>query len=166
MRFIAILVAVIAIGAGDRLMSLSTQPELPRYSFAVTIEGRVLGAFREVSGLDSEFEVIEFREGSGGATRKIPGARKYPNIVLKRGFSGDTQLYDWFTEFSQSPADRVGGSIAMYDQTHQEVARWNFVNAWPMKVSGPALNARGNEVPLESIELVHEGLSLVVPDRH
>ena len=157
-RIVAGLGAVLFILAGGRLMSIATQPELPRYSFAVNIEGRALGAFREVSGLDVELEVIEFREGSGGPIQKIPGNTKYSNIVLKRGFTGDRALQDWFTEFSESRTQRVGGSIVMFDQAHSEVARWNFERAWPSKISGPTLNADGNQVAIESITLVHEGL--------
>ena len=159
-------IAVLAIAAGDRLMSLSIQQDLPRYSFTVNIEGRVLSAFREVAGLDTELEVIEYRDGSGSAPRYLPGARKYPDIVLKRGFTGDTELHDWFKEFDDTRTERVDGSIVMYDQTNHEIARWNFVNAWPRKFSGPTLNSSGNDVPIESIELVHEGLTRVIPSRH
>jgi phage tail-like protein len=156
-------VAVLAILASDRLISLSTQPELPRYSFAVKIEGKVLSAFREVSGLDVELEVVDFSEGTGGVVRKIPGRPKYSNIVLKRGFTGDMQLNDWFTEFSETPTQRWAGEVVMTDQKHNEVARWNFVNAWPKKVSGPQLNSDNNDVAIESIELVHEGVTRATP---
>jgi phage tail-like protein len=162
-RFLAGAIAVLAIAAGDRLMSLAIQQDLPRYSFVVDVEGTVLSAFREVAGLDVEFEVVEYRDGSGGPTRYIPGARKYSNIVLKRGFTGDSELYDWFTEFNR--AEPVSGSISMYDQTNHEVARWNFQNAWPTKYHGPRLNTDNNDIPIESIELVHEGLSRVAPAR-
>lgn len=164
-RVLTVLIAIIAIVAGDRLMSLSTQRELPRYSFAVMIEGRVLGAFREVTGLDVEFDIVEYRPGDGGPTQKLPGARKWPNIVLKRGFTGDMALHDWFSEMVESPAERVTGSIVMFDQQHAEVARWNFENAWPSKVTGPKLNSESNDVPIESIELVHDGLTRVRPSR-
>ena len=157
-RIVAGLGAVLFILAGGRLMSVATHSDLPRYSFDVTIEGRVLGAFLEVSGLDSEIEVIEFRDGSGGTVQKLPGNTKYGDIVLKRGFNGDTRLLEWFTEFNESSTERVNGSITMHDQTHTEVARWNFVDAWPSKVTGPILNDSGKEVATESITLVHEGL--------
>ena len=162
-RLLAGIVAVLAIVAGDRLISLATQPELPRYSFVVNIEGKILGAFREVSGLDVELEVIDYSEGTGGAQRKVPGRPKYSNIVLKRGFTGDRQLYNWFTEFSETPTQRWAGDVVMTDHMHQEVARWNFVNAWPSKVSGPRLNRDNNDVPIESIELVHEGVTRATP---
>src|SRR5918993_1059053 len=158
-RVLAVIVAVLAIVGGDRLISLSTQPDLPRYSFAVNIEEKMLGAFREVSGLDVELEVVDFSEGTGGATRKVPGRTKYGNIVLKRGFTGDMQLHNWFTEFSETPTKRWAGDIVMTDHMHNEVARWNFINAWPSKVAGPQLNRDHNDVPIESIELVHEGLT-------
>jgi phage tail-like protein len=157
------IVAVLAIMGSDRLISLSTQPELPRYSFAVKIEGKVLGAFREVTGLDAELEVVDFSEGTGGAHRKLPGRPKYSNIVLKRAFTGDMELYNWFAEFSETPTERWAGDVVMTDQKHNEVARWNFVNAWPSKVTGPRLNHDNNDVPIESIELVHEGLTRATP---
>jgi phage tail-like protein len=160
---VAGIVAVLAIVAGDRLTSLSTQQELPRYSFVVNIEGKVFSAFREVSGLDVELDVVEFSEGTGGPTRRLPGRPKYSNIVLKRGFTGDMQLYNWFTEFSETPTQRWAGDIVMMDHMQHEVARWNFVNGWPSKVSGPRLNRVTNDVPIESIELVHEGLTRATP---
>ena len=165
------LIAVLAIAAGDRLISLAIQPDPPGYSFAVNIEGRALSSFQEVSGLDIELEVIEYRDGTGSAPRFIPGARKYSNIVLKRGFTGDTQLHDWFTEFDSSRTERVDGSIVMYDPSSHEVARWNFENAWPSKLEGPSkaggagLRGGPNEVAIESIELVHEGLTRITPAR-
>lgn len=162
-RVVAGIVAVLAIVASDRLISLSTQPELPRYSFAVNIEGKTLGAFREVSGLDIELEVAEFSEGTGGARIKVPGRTKYSNIVLKRGFTGDAQLYNWLTEFSETPSERWAGDVVMMDHQNNEIAKWNFVNAWPSKVTGPQLNRNSNDVPIESIELVHEGLTRATP---
>jgi phage tail-like protein len=157
-RIVAGLGAVLFILAGGRLMSVATQPDLPRYSFAINIEGRALGAFREVTGLDIEVEVIEFRDGSGGPIQKIPGQTKYSPIVLKRAFTGDKALLEWFTEFSESRSPRVDGSIVMLDQTRSEVARWNFQHGWPSKITGPTLNTNGQEVAIESITLVHEGL--------
>ena len=157
-RIVAGLGAVLFILAGGRLMSVATQSDLPRYSFAVNIEGRALGAFREVTGLGVEVEVIEFREGSGGPIQKIPGQTKYPPIELKRGFTGDTALHDWFTEFSESRAQRVDGSIIMFDQSRSEVARWNFVNGWPSSWKGSDLSSSADEVATEEVTIAHEGL--------
>jgi phage tail-like protein len=159
---VAGIAAVMFIIGGGRLMSVATQPDLPRYSFAVTIEGRALGAFLEVTGLDVELEVLEFRDGSGELTRKLPGQTKYGDIVLKRGIDQDVRLQDWFNEFSASRTERVDGTILLFDQSHSEVARWNFVNAWPSKVTGPTLSTHDREVAIESITLVHEGLTRVL----
>ena len=87
----------------------------------------------------------------------MPGARKYSNIVLKRGFTGDTQLHDWFIEFDSSRTERVDGSIVMSSPSSQEVARWNFENAWPTKVEGPSkaggggLKAGANGIPMGEV---------------
>jgi phage tail-like protein len=73
------------------------------------------------------------------------------------------QLYNWFTEFAETPTQRWAGEVVMMDQKHNEVARWNFVNAWPTKVTGPQLNRINNDAPIESLELVHEGLVRATP---
>jgi phage tail-like protein len=159
---VAGIAAVMFIIGGGRLMSVAMQPDLPRYSFAVSIEGRALGAFLEVTGLDVELEVMEFRDGSGELTQKLPGATKWGDIVLKRGIDQDKRLQDWFNEFSATRTERVDGTVILFDQSHSEVARWNFVNAWPSKVSGPTLNPAEQELPTESITLVHEGLTRVL----
>jgi len=66
-------------------------------------------------------------------------------------------------EFVETPTQRWAGDIVMMDQMHHEVARWNFEQAWPSKVSGPRLNRYSNDVPIESIELVHEGVTRATP---
>lgn len=157
-----VIVVLIAVAGGVSLMSRGPEVGPRRHSFVVNIEGHDLGSWQKVSGLDVAFDVIEFREGSG-PTRYFPGATKYSSIKLERTFVGDTTLSDWFTAFSQSPTERVQGTIILYDPAHTEVARWNFENAWPQKLTGPVLNAGANDVPIESIELVHEGFTRVPP---
>jgi phage tail-like protein len=131
------------------------------FSFRVEIEGLDAGVFRSVSGLSIETEVIEFREGGSDVIHKLPGARKYPNLVLKRGFTGDTTLYDWYNSFTGGNPARVNGSIIMLGPDLAQVARWEFHNGFPVKVEGPDLDASSNEVPIETIEIAHEGLTMV-----
>jgi len=161
-RTLIIVVTLLALAAGGSVMSHGPEMAPGRYSFAVNIEGRDLGSWSKVSGLDVAFDVVEFREG-GGATHYLPGKTKYSNIKLERAFTGSADLSDWFTSFSQTPSERVRGTIVMYNAAHAEVARWNFENAWPQKLTGPVLNAAANDIPIESIDLVHEGLTRVAP---
>lgn len=140
------------------------QSELPKYTFSVEIEGRSFGSFRSVSGLSAETEVIEYRDGGDGITHKLPGNTKYSNIKLTRAFSGDRALWEWYTASAGGGhATRVTGSITMLDRSGQPVARYTFVEGWPQKYTGPTLNADGNEVAIESIEIAHEGLQFARP---
>jgi phage tail-like protein len=56
---------------------------------------------------------------------------------------------------------RQNGSVVMYDQTLAEVARWNFENAWPLKVTGPSVKSDGNEIGVEELTVVHEFIERV-----
>jgi phage tail-like protein len=129
------------------------------FNFRVEIDGVAVAAFSEVSGLESETEVIEYRTGTERNTvRKLPGLTKHANIVLRRGITQDTELWNWRKAVADGQVDRRNGSIVLLDEDRSEVLRWNFVNGWISKWLGPTLNAEGNEVAIETIEIAHEGL--------
>src|SRR5262245_11635518 len=127
-----------------------------RFLFRVEIGGVDAGFFKEVSGLTIEQEVIEAREGGqNGAITKLPGVRKFTNIIMKRGFIGDSALYDWLVSLQ-----RKNGRIVMLNARGAEVVAFEFRNGFPAKWTGPELDASKNEVAIETIEIAHEGLTL------
>lgn len=129
------------------------------FNFLVEIDGITRAAFQECSGFDSTIDVIEHREGGENTTlRKLPGMTKYSNITLKRGITDDTELYDWHRKTVLGDIERKNGSIVLLDRKGEEVARWNFVRAWPTKWDGPDLNAEGNDIAIETLEMAHEGV--------
>ena len=132
------------------------------YNFLVELDGIARAAFQECSGFDSTIDVIEHREGGDiTALRKLPGMTKYSNIQLKWGITDDMALYNWHRDIVNGTLERKNGSIVLLGRDGQEVARWNFIRAWPTKYDGPDLNAEGNDVAIEMIELAHEGVERV-----
>lgn len=130
------------------------------FNFRVEIQGITRAHFQEVSGLTATVDVIEHREGGRNTTPvKLPGQTKYANITLKWGMTDDADLYTWHQEVVNGNLERRNGSIILLDRAGEEVARWNFVRAWPTKYEGPSMNAEGTDVSIEQIELVHEGLT-------
>jgi phage tail-like protein len=130
------------------------------FNFLVEIDGVARAAFSEVSGLESETAVIENRTGGEYLTRKLPGLTKFANIVLRHGITQDRELWDWRQNIVDGNPDRRNGMIKLLDDQRNEVVRWNFRNGWPCKWEGPALNAKANEVAIETLEIAHEGLEL------
>jgi phage tail-like protein len=129
------------------------------FNFRVEIDGVSLAAFSEVGGLESETAVIEYRVGGEpNSVRKLPGLTTYANIVLRRGITQDAELWTWRKNVIDGRTDRRNGAIVLLDDGGNEVVRWNFLRGWICKWEGPALNARGNEVALETIAIAHEGL--------
>jgi phage tail-like protein len=132
------------------------------YNFHVEVGGISRAAFHEATGLDSSVDVIEHREGGWNLSpRKLPGQTKHANIVLKWGLSTDRELVDWHQRIVEGEIDRRDGSIVLLNRRGEEVARWNFVRAWPAKYTGPAFNAEGNDVAIETLEIAHEGVRRV-----
>ena len=128
-------------------------------NFRLEISGITVAGFSECTGLNSEQNVIDYREGQEGITpRKLPGLTKLGNITLKRGITVDKTIYGWRKTVTDGNIERKNISIVLQNEKHDEVVRWNVVNAWPSKYMAPDLKATANEVAIESVELTHEGL--------
>ena len=132
------------------------------YSFLVEIDGIASAAFKSVSGLGAEAEVIEYREGADplSSSRKLPGRVKYPNVTLKRGLTISRDLWDWWQTVVNGPVDRRNVAIVLLDDSRTPVLRWLLRNAWIARIEASELDASKNEIAIESIELAHEGLDL------
>jgi phage tail-like protein len=150
-----------SVGVGAQGMTPGARKDpLLDYNFAVEIEGLVAGGFSEVSGLEVELEVQDYREGGvNGFIHKRAGPAKYAsNLVLKRGITDVKILWNWYWDVVQGTVDRKNVSILLMDDSGEEKRRWNFADAYPVKWTGPSLNAKSNEVAIEALELVHNGL--------
>ncbi len=129
------------------------------FNFLVEIGGQEVGGFSECSGLNMESDVIEYRTGKDDHTmRKMPGLKKFTNIVLKRGFTKDAYLFDWRKLVLDGKTERRSGAIVLLGEDKKRVIKWSFYDAWPTKLEGPSLNAKNNEVAIESMELAIERL--------
>lgn len=137
---------------------------IANFKYAVEIQGVVTGFFTECSGLGSEHEIIEHKVVIKGkdVIQKVPGRMKWENISLKRGITDSMDIWKWRKQVEDGVSDvRKNGSITMLAQDLSEVARWNFERAWPSKVTGPQLKSNANEIGIEDLTLVHEGLERV-----
>jgi phage tail-like protein len=132
------------------------------FNFRVEFDGLTVGSFSECSGLTAEGDSVDYREGTDIplTVRKLVALRKYTNVVLKRGYTTNNELWNWYKNIANGIADRRNGSIILMDEERNEVMRWQVENAWINKIEAPTFNATANEVAIESCELIHEGLSL------
>lgn len=145
---------------------MAEQDPLVSAWFGVEFQGQIVGAFRECSGLGSENEVVEYKaSGPNGeyVIKKVPGRLKWNNIILKRGITDSMDMWQWrkLVEQGKISDARKNGTITMYNQQGTAVAKWNFLNAWPSKLTGPSADASNNEVAIEELEITHEGYERV-----
>jgi phage tail-like protein len=131
----------------------------------VEVQNKVAGFFTEVSGLGSETEVVEHKvvtkDGKSDFVQKIPGRLKWGDIQLKRGITADLDVWEWrkMVEDGKVSTARANGSITMLDQDGKPTAQWDFLRAWPSKVTGPSINSGSSAVGIEEMTLVHEGIT-------
>lgn len=146
-------------------MAESKDP-LVGFHFALEIQGVVTGFFTEVSGLGSEHEIIEHKvvdESGREIVHKIPGRLKWQDVTFKRGITANMDIWKWRKQVEDGDVEsaRANGSVVMFDQHLEEVARWNFENAWPTKVTGPSLKSDSNEIAIEELTISHEYINRV-----
>ena len=89
----------------------------------------------------------------------MAGLRKQARLTLNRGVA-NRKLWDWYTAILKGRHDARELRITMLDESRQPVRRWRIVNASITKIAAPTLNASGNEIAIESVEIAHEGLTL------
>lgn len=128
------------------------------FNFVIEVDGLPQAGFSECSGLSTEVNVVEYREGGDFVTRKLPGLAKIGDITLKRGVTASADLQLWMKNILNGVKDRRDVIIKLLDDDRTEVVRWKFFNAFPRKWEGPTLNAKGNEVAIESLVLAGERL--------
>ena len=131
------------------------------FRFLLEIDDITQAGFREVTVPDSTQDPIEYREGNEPITaRKLPGLIKYGNVSLKWGITDSLDLYGWRKDVEDGKIEdaRKNIAIVIWDDEGNPAARWEFSQAWPTRYNAPDLNALGNEIAIETLEIAHEGM--------
>ena len=127
------------------------------FNFRVEINGVTEGPFIYVSGIESQSEVIEYRNGADNLTRKIPGRTSYSNIVMRRGYNNVDDLWEWRKSVTNGVINRRNGSIIILGaDAETEIIRFNFFQAWPCRYELGQFNGEVDSVLIEEIEIVTE----------
>ena len=143
-------------------MAVQRDNPYANYNFVVDIGGGAEIEFSVVEIPPAEIEAIEYREGGDrtSAARKLPGRVRYGNVVLRRGISGRLDLWEWFEAVRSGQPSRRDVSITLLDEQRQAAQRWLLRGAWPTKYDPSDLNAKGNEVLIETLELAVESIDV------
>jgi phage tail-like protein len=135
------------------------------FNFRVEIDGTSVASFSEVSGLVMDGQHVDYREGKDpNYPRKLPGLRKFDSpLVLKRGYIQDTTMMDLYTRtLNGDPKARFNCAIVLRDETQADVLSFNVTGAFINKIEGAHMVASGNEVAIESAEMVIETLTMKI----
>jgi phage tail-like protein len=134
------------------------------FRFRLEIDGIEQAGFNECSFGDATTELVEYQVGTYLPTNiKLSGERKYGNITLKWGITEPMVLYNWYKKIVDSSAviTRKNISITLVDEAENEKSRWNIVKAWINKYDPTDTNVKGNDVAIDTLEILHEGFKRV-----
>ncbi len=133
----------------------------PSCRFYVMLGDKVEGVFTEVSGLQVEIDVMDYQEGGNNDfVHRLPGYTKVTNLTLKRGMTGSNEFYKWFAKVASGKFTRRDVTVVMYDAGGNELMRWNFSQAYPVKWIGPQFRSTETAAAIETLELAHQGMTL------
>lgn len=139
-------------------------PDYPLQGFHFIVDwGGSQAAFMEVTGLSVDVDMVEYNVGTNPnyTSFKIPGRKVFENITLKRGtFSGDNEAYGWWNSTLKDKPERRDITISLLDETHAPIVVWRLIKAWVKKLDMADLKADSSEVVVETMEIVHEGLTV------
>jgi phage tail-like protein len=148
--------------ADDGSAQSATWP-LPSFSFQVSWDKQAKIPFQEVSGLDTETQIIEYRHSNSPqySTIKMPGIKKFGNVTMKKGvFVKDNAFWDWYNKIKMNTIARIPVVVQLLDEKGNPTMTWTLANAWPTKISAPTMKSDGNEVAIQTIEVAHEGITI------
>jgi phage tail-like protein len=139
--------------------SSSTPDAVAELRFLVTLGSITIGRFRECTGIAVEVETKDYPEGGlNDYVHKLPTRVKYPNVVLKRGVTHESALLDWLNAtHADYPGNWQQVTIQLLGPGAAPVRAWQFMDAYPVKWTGPNLNASSNQIAVETLEMVHKG---------
>jgi phage tail-like protein len=131
------------------------------FNFVLDIDGVAVAGFSECTGVMTDTDIIPYRTGNEDNTvRKLPGLKKFGDITLKRGFTASLDLWTWRKTVLDGKTQRKAGTITLLNEARQVALKFHFREGWPSKWEGPALNAKNNEVAIETLVIAHEGLDV------
>lgn len=136
---------------------------LPKFYFSVEIGTLGTVAFQEESGLDMETQPLEYRAGNNPVFSpiKMPGLVRSSNVTRKKAvFTANNAFWDWYSQVKMNTIKPQSVAISLLDETGKPTMVWKLANAWPSKVTGTDLKSEGTEVAIETLELVHDGLTI------
>ncbi len=130
------------------------------FRFRVEIAGVTVAQVSEVTGLQIETETEPQEEGGvNDFVYQLPKRTKHQHITLRRGITDLDELWNWYQDVVSGKFQRKNGSIILIDIAGEDKWRWNFVQAFPVKWTGPDLKADSNTVAFEAVELAHHGIT-------
>lgn len=130
----------------------------PTFAFYVEISGVTEATFAQCSGLEVQVDVTEYQEGGCNEyVHKLPGRVKYGDLTLKYGTATSDRLWEWYCEVCQGRIRRQNLSVIVYNQAGEEVRRWDFEGAYPIRWSGPELNAAEGRAAIDTLVIAHNG---------
>jgi phage tail-like protein len=144
---------------------MARQDPLRNFRFRLEIDGIQIAGFSEVTIGATTTEAVDYREGTDPPhVRKLSGLTRFANVSLKRGITDSLELFQWHQQIvtGQLRSNRRNIAVVVASEAGDDEARFVVSEAWPVKYEPSQLDAKGNDVFIELLELANEGIERVL----
>ena len=150
-------------------MPMTREDPLTAFRFLVECNNIASAFFTECSGLKSEVDVFDYQEGGlNDYIHRLPGRRKWTNIVLQRGITSSLDMWNWYDSIVAGDPQqgivniqRQNISIILTAPDGESITRWDITGAYPVSWEGPSMKTDGNTVTIEKLEIAHNGFTII-----
>ena len=151
--------------------------------FSTSLTSGWVGGFTSIDGLSITTQAIQYREGGYNTTvHQIPGMTTFTPVTFSRGvISGNDQAITWMRGLFAAASGEgiaVGANkgfrvdVKIYVQDHPNATVTNATtkmafeihNAWITGLNYTGLDATNGAILFETMQLVHEGISVYFTD--
>lgn len=137
-------------------------------AFLIEVDGKEIGIFREVSGLEVSFKAEDIKEGGqNGYVHKVPTRMEWTDITLKRGVTNSNQLFEWLQKCSGegfasggNKVQRLTGAITALDYNGKRLRAWKLRDVMPVKWKGPDFTTGESKALEEQLVITHHGFAV------
>ena len=128
--------------------------------FSFEIDGVIVAGVHSIDGLESESDIVEYKDGEDGTMHTRPGNPKPGKMTITKDWSNTSEWYKWRKCVLDGKVDRRSISVIFHNDAGEEAGRMNFYSCWPSKWNGPSLNAKSSGHAQEKLEISWETLEL------
>jgi phage tail-like protein len=132
---------------------------MPDFVVRIDVDGMPSQYFHHFNWIESNTEIVPYRDGTSNLVRKLAGMADVGDIELTRFVTGNSSLRGWLNIVREGGQARREVTVYILDREGNAVDAWQLSNVWPSRLWYETDDKFATVV--EKVVLVSEGISRI-----